>query len=203
MKRRIVLLAISALLFSVTAFPADIPEGFTTYKLRKGDFIGKIAPTSEQQNIIKKVNRIDERHFRPNKTIIVPTDLEKARKFVPVPEQVAEISQYARALMVFLDTQYSGAYENGTLVLWGPVCSGKNGKTPKGTFHVLWKSKDYVSKKYDVKMPYAVNFSSAGFFFHEQSLTGRPSSHGCVRSLREDAAWVFGWIKKNDTVIVN
>jgi lipoprotein-anchoring transpeptidase ErfK/SrfK len=51
-------------------------------------------------------------------------------------------------------------------------------------------------------MPYAVNFSEKGYFFHHQSLPGKPASHGCIRLLKVDAERLFYWIGKNDPVII-
>ncbi|MFH1990536.1 MAG: L,D-transpeptidase, partial [Patescibacteria group bacterium] len=48
----------------------------------------------------------------------------------------------------------------------------------------------------------AVNFSETGYFFHQQSLPGRPASHGCVRLTMEDAKTLFYWSQKNDVVII-
>jgi hypothetical protein len=32
-----------------------------------------------------------------------------------------------------------------------------------------------------------------GLAFHEFALPGRPASHACIRLLRRDAEWLFGW----------
>ncbi|OGI16443.1 MAG: hypothetical protein A3J63_04095 [Candidatus Moranbacteria bacterium RIFCSPHIGHO2_02_FULL_40_12b] len=104
------------------------------------------------------------------------------------PEYLEEAKKSERAVYVFLDKQYFGAYQNGRLAFWGPISSGiKERTTPKGNFKVLWKSRFYYSKKYDADMPFAVNISSNGYFLHAQSLPGRPASHGYIRLLRVDA----------------
>ena len=61
----------------------------------------------------------------------------------------------------------------------------------------------FISKKYDVPMPYAVNFSPKGYFMHQQSLPGRPASHGCIRLRRSDAKLIFEWLKKGDPIILS
>lgn len=176
----------------------DIPDGFVKYVVKPGDRLEKIAPR-EQWDLIKKVNRLDEKHLIVGQKILIPDDWEKAQKYCPVPMRWNNAD---KVLAVFLDTQYFGAYENGQLLFWGPISSGKNNSTPAGEFKVLWKSRYYVSKKYNARMDYAVNFSSEGYFLHQQSLPGKPASHGCVRLLKEDAQRIFEWLEKGDKIII-
>lgn len=200
-----IVLFIIFLLFA--AFPGlssaeKIPEGFTQVKIQSGDTLGKLAP-AEHWDLIRKVNRIDERHLPLGKKILIVADLEKASQFLPVPKFIAEAEKDARTIYVFLNEQYFGAYEYGKLSFWGPISSGKKGRhTPSGKFKALWKAKSYHSKKYDADMPFAVNISPDGYFFHEQALPGQPASHGCIRLLREDARAIFTWIEKDDPVII-
>jgi len=179
----------------------EAPEGFSLYKVKSRDTLEKIAPR-QHWDLILRVNRIDERHLPAGRNILLPVS-EKAEMFCPVSKGYAELASFTRALVVFLDLQYFGAYENGALVFWGPISSGtKNNGTPKGNFKVLWKTRYYRSKKYEAEMPFAINFSKEGYFFHSQSLPGRPASHGCIRLLKRDAKKIFEWIKKDDEVII-
>lgn len=176
-------------------------DGFTKYLIKKGDALANIAPP-EYWEIILKINKIDERHLIPGKTILIPKDLKRAFNFCPVPKRVTNFSE--RTVYVFLGIQYFGAYKKGELVFWGPISSGKKGfETPTGEFKVLWKSKNYFSKKYKVSMPFAICFSEKGYFLHEQSLPGKPASHGCVRLLKKDAERLFEWLQKGDLIIIN
>lgn len=191
------------LLFPEISLSESAPIGFIEYQIKKGDVLGKIAPP-EHWDIIKKVNRIDECHLPVGKKILVPANYEKAITFLPIPMFINEIKGKQRVLLVFLEKQYFGAYENGKLCFWGPVSSGKKGlDTPIGNFYAKWKSRLYYSKKYDAEMPWAVNISDNGVFIHQQSLPGKPASHGCVRLLKEDAQKIYNWIKKNDPVIIS
>lgn len=188
--------------FSQLSIAAKAPDGFAFYTVKAGDTLSEIAPR-EHWDIIKRVNRIDEAHLIIGKKILVPVNLKKAKKFLPVPEFLKRAKKSKRALYVFLDKQYFGAYQNGRLIFWGPISSGtQENATPKGNYKALWKAKLYHSREYDVDMPFAINISSDGFFLHEQSLPGRPASHGCIRLLRTDAQKIFNWIKKNDPVIL-
>lgn len=188
--------------FAFVSFAQQAPDGFSLYRVKSGDTLGKIVPR-QYWDLVLRVNRIDERHLPAGKNIFIPKDFKKTGIFCPVSKGYAELAPIAKALVVFLDLQYFGAYENGNLIFWGPISSGtKNNKTPKGDFRVLWKTRHYHSKKYDAKMPFAVNFSKEGYFFHSQSLPGRPASHGCIRLLKKDAQRIFGWIKKGDKIII-
>ena len=177
-----------------------LPPGFMEYRVRPNDTLGHIAPRDHWE-LIMKVNRLDARHLPAGKKILVPDDLEAAQGFSPVPDKLP--NGHGRAVRVFLGSQYFGAYEDEQLVFWGPISSGRDGfDTPAGNFSVGWKAKDYYSKKYEAEMPYAVNFSAAGYFLHAQSLPGRRASHGCIRLLESDAVRLFYWIKKGDRIEV-
>jgi len=175
-------------------------EGFVPYVVKEGDTLFKIAPPQHWE-IILKVNRIDERHLIPGSIILIPKNFEKISSFCPVPKKISFSQE--RVVVFYLKRQYFGAYENGKLLFWGPISSGRKGyETPTGIFKAQWKSKNYFSKKYKAPMPYAVNFSHKGLFFHEQALPGKPSSHGCIRLLRADAKKLFYWIRVGDKIII-
>jgi len=179
------------------------PKGFIFYQIRNGDTLSKIAPR-HHWDIIMRVNRIDEFHLPLEKKILLPVNAS-AYDFLPVPKEIFLDTSSSRVIVLFIQIQYFAVYEKGNLFFWGPISSGdeKNGySTPRGTFCVLWKSAYYYSKKYEAEMPYAVNFSTAGYFLHQQSLPGRPASHGCVRLLKKDAQEIYSWSKKGDLVIV-
>lgn len=179
-----------------------IDHGFIVHKVRKGDTLSKIAP-SEHWDIIKRVNGVDEWHLVIGKSIYLPTDLNLAKTYCPVRQYEPALAKSERVVIFLLTDQYFGAYGFGELLHWGPISSGKKGReTPTGEFKVLWKSKDYVSKKYDSPMPFAVNFSNRGYFFHEQALNGKASSHGCLRLLRSDARKLYYWARKNDKIVI-
>lgn len=182
--------------FNVNITQSHEIEGFKTHLIVKGDTLWKIVP-KEHWDIIKRINKIDEKHLIIGKTILIPNDLSKAIKFCPVPKNTTEKEKLPKILYIYLDIQYFGAYEQGNLLFWGPISSGKKlYETPMGNNKVLWKAKKYFSKKYDdAPMPYSVNYSSNGYFVHQQAMPGKPASHGCVRLLMSDAKKIFYWIK--------
>jgi hypothetical protein len=189
---------------STTYVVNEAPALFQDYKVKPGDTVGKIVgENSDRQEFFLKVNRIDARHLRKGSVVQVPVEWERAmREYIPVPEQLADFRR-AREIRVFLEEQYFGAYENGRLVFWGPVSSGRRGhRTPTGTFAVNYKQRYKRSIKYDnAPMPYSLNFHG-GYFMHQQSMPGYPASHGCVRLLMSDAARLFDWARVGDAVTV-
>ncbi|OGM90444.1 hypothetical protein A2999_01400 [Candidatus Wolfebacteria bacterium RIFCSPLOWO2_01_FULL_38_11] len=182
-------------------FSQEPPVGFIPHLTKAGDTLSKIVPKS-QWKIIMQINKIDEEHLPLNKIIFIPVNMERARKFTPLPTNVCS-KRSERLIYISLANQFFGAYEKGRLVFWGPISSGKSKyKTPKGEFKVLWKSRKYRSKRYSQPMPYAINISAAGYFLHQQSLPGKPASRGCIRLLNSDAEKLFKWSKINDPVLI-
>ena len=180
-----------------------IPEGFVQKVIKKGESLAKICNADSTVRILfMKVNRLDERHFPTGKVVLVPVDVNKAMLYTPVPTTLAD-SRGEREIRIFIDLQYFGAYEGGKLRFWGPVSSGKKQKpTPPGKFFVNYKERFKRSLKYEnAPMPFSINFNK-GFFLHQQSLPGRPASHGCVRLLQVDAERLFFWSQRRDPVTV-
>lgn len=122
-----------------------------------------------------------------------------------VPTQIA--SKKEREVRIFLKTQRFGFYQKGQLQFWGPVCTGKEHRTPKGKFCVIEKFTNRLSYKWtrikgkEVYMPFAVRFEG-GCFLHVGEVLQRPSSDGCVRLCEEDAKRIFLLVKLKDPVIV-
>jgi hypothetical protein len=89
-----------------------------------------------------------------------------------------------------------GAYEQGRLVRWGPVSTGRREtRTPSGAFHLTWRSKGRNSTDNAAWfLPWYFNFhNERGISFHQFDLPGYPASHACVRLLERDATWLYGW----------
>lgn len=178
------------------------PDGFGWYRIGKGDTPGKICGTDPAcQDIFFRVNRVDAHHLVPGRRVLVPIAMDAASRYVPIPSACPE-ADGERRIVVYLDSQYFGAYEHGQLVFWGPISSGSEGRgTPAGRYDVTYKQKDKRSIKYDnAPMPYSMNLSGTGYFLHQQALPGHRASHGCVRLLMDDAKRLFFWIRVGDPV---
>ncbi len=176
----------------------EVPPGFMEYTVQENDTWDSVTNSGREKLLAMQVNRMNVNLKKGNK-ILLPIS-SRAYVFAPVPES---IRSSGRHLIIFKLEQYFGAYEDGVLVRWGPVSTGKKGRdTPNGTYSALWKDKFHRSSLYsNARMYFAVQFKG-NYFTHEQALPGYPASHGCVRMLWEDAEWKFDWIRVGDTVSV-
>jgi len=114
----------------------------------------------------------------------------------------------SRSLHIRLDSQAFEYFEDGEVLLAGPIASGKaDAATPTGRFAVLSKDKDKVSSRYTNEigtqawMPYSLQFHG-NYFIHEGWLPGYPASHGCVRLGHYDARLLFERMRVGDPVTV-
>jgi hypothetical protein len=172
--------------------------GSMTYHLEPGGSreVGERF-TATQLVVLQKINRADLAHLHRLAVLVVPDvwrDEELA--YSPMPLEYPYAARYPRVVVVYLPAQVFGAYENGVLVRWGPVSSGRRADpTPPGLFHLNWRKQRHTSSiDSSWIMNWAFNFENrTGLAFHEQALPGGPASHGCVRLLEVDARWLFEW----------
>jgi lipoprotein-anchoring transpeptidase ErfK/SrfK len=151
----------------------------------------------EQIALLEKLNRADQLHLVRLPEIVVPGrwDLDEL-DYSPLPAVWQDAGKSPKTLVLSQPFQVFGAYENGKLVRWGPVSSGRKSRpTPPGLFYLNWKSR---GRKSTVDggwfLRWYFNFiNERGISFHEFDLPGRPESHGCVRLLSRDAEWLFHW----------
>ncbi len=153
--------------------------------------------TGEQLLILQKVNRRDLIHLDRADSVIVPNEWRGDELYYsPFPEYYAWAAQYSKALVVHHRGQAFAGYENGRLVRWGPVSSGRaDMRTPSGLFHLNWKTKGRFSTvNPSWYLPWYFNFENRrGISFHEYDLPGYPASHACERLLEPDAIWLYHW----------
>src|SRR3989344_3870036 len=136
----------------------------------------------------------------------IPCQWEKLDDYFPLPkdfpkEDFPKENPNAKSRFVLIDLQQQafGAYENGKLAFWGPISSGRRKfETPEGNFKILQKDKKRISKSYPkpnggTPMPYALKFYG-DYWIHAGPLPGKPDSHGCVRLMEEDARKLFQWV---------
>lgn len=153
--------------------------------------------TSEQMQILEKVNRADSEHLGRLDRLVVPQHwgLDE-RAYSPLPARYEAAAKLRKFLIVHQPAQVFGAYENGDLVRWGPISSGRRETaTPPGTYYLNWKSRARTStENEDWHLKWYFNFHSLrGISFHMFALPGEPASHACIRLLERDAQWIYGW----------
>lgn len=153
----------------------------------------------EGRNVILTLNRLDEKNLRYGDTLLVPDTIAHLMSYSPFPYYLETASSIPKLLLVSRYVQAFAAYQNGVLIKWGPVSSGRKSKpTPAGLFHMNWKSRETISTIDDEWiLPYYFNFQNMeGVALHQYDLPGYPASHACVRLLEKDAIWVYYWAEQ-------
>lgn len=157
--------------------------------------------TPAQVELLEMLNRRDrERLIRVEPAVpglVVPdTWSENPLAYSPFPAIWPAAENHPKALIVHQQMQAFAAYENGRLVRWGPVSTGRQETpTPEGAFNLTWRARSRRSTdNQDWLLEWYFNFVNArGVSFHLFDLPGYPASHACVRLLLRDAKWLYGW----------
>lgn len=145
----------------------------------------------------------------------------------------AAIEQYnpkASRVEILLGVQRGRLYINNEIAMDFPICSGRYGghETPRGTFRITQKVRDYHSNLYGsfvdaqgnyvksakvsdrapsgtrfkgAPMPYWMRFNGA-IGLHVGNVYRSGESHGCVRMPEEACSILFGKLAVGSTVIV-
>ena len=149
----------------------------------------------KQIELLEKLNRTDRNNLIRLKRIVVPHrwDLDELA-YSPLPITYKQAQRLPKAMVVYKPGQVFGAYQHGKLVRWGPVSTGaKASRTPGGLFYLNWKTtlkRSTLNRNW--LLAWYFNFQNKrGHSFHQYELPGRPVSHGCVRLLERDAAWIY------------
>ncbi|HOM04223.1 MAG TPA: L,D-transpeptidase [Candidatus Kapabacteria bacterium] len=160
---------------------------------------------SVAQKIITTLNRKELRFIRNGEKIIVPEVFtNNILDYSIFPHYYPSASNIDKIIIVAIDKQAYGCYENGRLVRFAAVNSGKE-RTPSfpGRYALVWKDRLRRSSLDSTWiMPFTFNFhSAAGSAFHQFQMPGRPVSHSCLRQFLDDAQWLFHWgeTAKKDT----
>lgn len=181
---------------------------YVCLKTKAGETWDSLFPNAEEQDIIKRVNRMNLA-LRPGMVIAVPKHIERLSIYdvSPFPRYIE--SDGEKTIFVSQKQLAWGAYdEQGELVWWGPISSGSglcgaadgNCLTPTGSFRVIRKQDiDCISTVFPRRangnnggaiMPYCMHFLR-GFALHGSDVVpGYRDSHGCVRMFIEDARWL-------------
>jgi L,D-transpeptidase catalytic domain len=157
----------------------------------------------DQIGILERLNRRDVEHLLRTEPkvpgLIVPSAWPAADDvlaFSPFPDTLLWAETVVKAIVVYQPWQAFGAYEQGRLVRWGPVSTGRRETpTPSGAFNLTWRSKGRHSTDNAAWfLPWYFNFhNERGVSFHQFELPGYPASHACVRLLERDAKWLYEW----------
>lgn len=152
---------------------------------------------SSKMKVILAVNRVDATRWQRLDTLIVPdTFVADFMQYSPFPKWVGSIKEVHKMILYSQSIQAFGAYENGQLVRWGPISSGKKASpTPNYLYHTNWRSKKTISTVDDEWiMEWYFNMGNfSGVSMHQYEMPGYPASHACVRLYKEDAMWFYNW----------
>ncbi len=104
---------------------------------------------------------------------------------------------------MLLDRQLTLAIDGNVVVRAIHMSSGKPGfATPTGSYAVFRKEARSWSVPYKVWLPWASYFVG-GVAFHEYpDVPVAPASHGCIRTPRYDARWLYDFIPVGTPVVV-
>jgi len=142
--------------------------------------------------LVARFNRIDRRHVYPGMTIKSPENMEDIRDYTPMPHVYEPARNHEKYILVNMEEQWLGAYENGALKFSMPAATGRPGnETPTGLFRIDARHKNHTSSLYKTEddqaqypMDYAMRFhvgaDDVAFWIHARDLPGRPASHGCI-----------------------
>jgi len=153
--------------------------------------------SEDQLKTILALNRIEKNRLRPERPIVIPDCAsDDFNTYSPFPENINFLQCIPKTVLISQRVQAFGLYENGELVKWGPVSTGKNStKTPNGLNYGNYKAKRKISTVDESwVLPYYFNFMNfEGVGVHQYALPGYPASHGCVRLYMDDAKYIFDW----------
>jgi hypothetical protein len=179
--------------------------GYAQYqciKVERGQNWEKLFPNEQQRDIVQRLNRTYNQLWA-GKEIVVPRNLENIT-FLDVSPFPLTISDKEKQLIVDQDKLAWAAYDNGQLIKWGPVASGRDRcpdaprscRTMTGIFRFFSKENQhcrsdiYPVGKGGAKMPWCMYFHK-GFALHgSDDIPGYRASHGCVRMFVRDAEWL-------------
>lgn len=153
--------------------------------------------TAQQQHIILALNRVDFSNFSNVDSIIIPDSAwSDINSYTPFPLKVKELVDVDKMVFFSYPIQAFAAYENGSLVRWGPSSMGsKIHPTKTGLSFTNWKAEEHVSTA-DDEWLLRWNFNirnKEGIGWHQYTMPGYPASHSCLRLLENDAKWLYDW----------
>ncbi len=153
-----------------------------------------------QQKVIYALNRIELRRVRAGKNLVVPDTLfDDIFNYAPFPKNLELLRDIPKTVLISQRVQGIALYENGKLIKWGPVSSGKKSTpTPNGLHYGNYKAREKVSTVDDAWiLPFYFNFMNfEGVGVHQYELPGYPASHACVRLDMADAKYIYDWAQQ-------
>jgi lipoprotein-anchoring transpeptidase ErfK/SrfK len=144
----------------------------------------------------------------------------------------AEDGNPSKVIMISIQGQFIQAFQNGKLIRWDYVTTGRPGMdTPTGFFDIFYKQSPFeftpistdpnsIWFEYASMVNYAMAFAPGGYYIHDvwwRTIYGpgtqvyswdpgreqtNTGSHGCVNTPLEMEAWLYTWTPLGTPVIV-
>jgi hypothetical protein len=176
-------------------------KGMWSELLAYADSMQGFHTSTNRRYIIEIANRVTGDNMKKGRMLLVPTTFpEDFRAYSPYPFYYEAAKELPKFMVVDKYTQTFGAYENGKLVRWGLVSTGRtNDLTPTGRFNFNWKAEYRQSSAAPPgevwEMYWMFNIHAKyGIHVHQYALPiSSPASHGCIRMSEADAKWNFNW----------
>lgn len=173
-------------------------------KVDKSQSWEQMFPDEVQRDLVQRINR-NYNYLWQGKVLAVPRDLAHVTLLDLAPFSRKIKSDNEKQVIIDQDKLAWAAYdENGQLVKWGPIASGRDKctdsnnscRTLTGIYRIFSKENDKCKSdifpigKGGAKMPYCMYFHK-GFAMHgSDDMPGFRASHGCVRMFVRDAKWL-------------
>lgn len=183
----------------------EVPRLVITYRqdsLKTTQEVDSLYNTysKEEQRLIFALNRIEQVRVGVGTKLIIPdTLITDYMAYAPLPQELSILDSVPKTVLISQRIQAFGLYENGSLIKWGPISSGKlSTPTPNGLHYGNYKAKRKISTvNSDWILPYYFNFMNfEGVGVHQYLLPGFPASHACVRLDMDDAKYIYDWAKQ-------
>ncbi len=162
---------------------------------------GDVELGKKRSVLVGLLNRVLIPSLAVGDTIVVPNEFDlDFRAYSPFPRYYPGARDLEKLFIIEKSIQAFAAYSHGRLVRWGIVNTGAQvSPTPGGRYNFNWKTEYRISSLSPPDEPWEMwwvfNFhASRGIHIHQFAMpTGGPTSHGCVRLIDDDAAWVYNW----------
>lgn len=171
-------------------------------KVGHGQNWNNLFPDEYQRDLVQRLNRA----YNPiwaGQQIVVPKNLSKLTIFDISPFPLT-IPDKEKQIVVDQDKLAWAAYNQGKLIHWGPIASGRDKcpdspsfcRTMTGVFRFFskenqnCKSDVYPIGKGGARMPYCMYFHKGYALHGSDDMPGFRASHGCVRLFIRDAKWL-------------
>ncbi|MDX1418945.1 MAG: L,D-transpeptidase [Rubricoccaceae bacterium] len=182
----------------------DHPTGnsvFARTRLYREAGGGDVEVGKDRLDMVEFFNRVRVGDLAIGDTLVMPSHLGlDHRAYAPFPRVYPGAADLGKLFVIHKGVQAWAAYEEGRLLRWGLVNTGKESTpTPAGRFNFNWKELERISSESppgeEWLMRYVFNFhNERGIHIHQYQMpTGEPASHGCVRLILADARWIYDW----------